>query len=408
MSTHQRIVHSSHPSLVRAASAMTLALCLSVSGCRRAPGENHTPAPVSVTVSYPVQRAVTDYAEFTARIAAVDSVEVRARVWGYLQEVNFKEGALVERGSVLFEIDRRTYQAELNQAEANIAQAEARRKNDEIDYRRIKQAFERGAANPQETDSAAANLAEAEAAVAAAMAARDLARLNVEFTSVQAPITGRIGRALVTEGNLIQSGQSGGTLLTTLVSVDPIYAYFDVDEATVLRVKQLIREGKAQAPDDTEISVWLGLANESGFPHRGSVNFLDNQVNPRTGTLRVRGVFSNTDEALLPGYFARVRVPIGSSHKALLISERALDTDQGQKIVYLVDGDNRVASRPVQLGALHDGLREIIDGLNPDERVIVNGIQLIQPGAAVEPNLVDMPTSKANETGRLSKVASNL
>ncbi len=397
MSTQKRIVHSNHPAPDRAASALVLALCLSVSGCARPPDENHASAPIAITVSVPVQRDVTDYAEFTARTAAVDSVEVRARVWGYLQKVYFREGALVEKGDVLFEIDARTYQAELNQAEANIAQAEARRKNSEIDYHRIQNAFTRAAAAPQEADQATADLAEAVASVAAAMAARDLARLNVEFTRVKAPITGRIGRALVTEGNLIQSGQSGGTLLTTIVSVDPIYAYFDVDEATVLRVRQLIREGKAQTPDDTEIAVWLGLANESGCPHRGTVDFLDNQVNPRTGTLRVRGVFSNSGEALSPGYFARVRVPIGSSHKALLISERALDTDQGQKIVYVVDGDNRVATRPVQLGALHDGLREITDGLKPDERVIVNGLQHVQPGQIVDPNLVDMPESSGVE-----------
>ena len=202
-------------------------------------------------------------------------------------------------------------------------------------------------------------------------------------------------------GNLVQAGDlTGGTLLTTIVSVDPMYAYFDVDEHTVLRVKQLIREGKAKTPDDVEIPVWLGLANEDGHPHRGTVNFIDNQVNPRTGTLRVRGVFPNKDEALSPGYFARVRVPIGVPHKALLVTERALDTDQGQKVVYVVDKDNRVASRPVRLGALHDGLREITDGLKPGERVIVNGLQQVRPGMTVEPNLVDMPTSKVRNSER--------
>ena len=210
-------------------------------------------------------------------------------------------------------------------------------------------------------------------------------------------------------GNLVQAGDlTGGTLLTTIVSVDPMYAYFDVDEHTVLRVKQLIREGKAKTPDDAEIPVWLGLANEDGHPHRGAINFIDNQVNPRTGTLRVRGVFPNKDEALSPGYFARVRVPIGVPHKALLVTERALDTDQGQKVVYVVDKDNQVASRPVRLGALHDGLREITDGLKPGERVIVNGLQQVRPGMTVEPNLVDMPTSKArttNGTASLAKVA---
>jgi len=225
------------------------------------------------------------------------------------------------------------------------------------------------------------------------------AKLNVGFCKITAPVSGRISRAFVTEGNLVQAGDlTGGTLLTTIVSVDPMYAYFDVDEHTVLRVKQLIREGKAKTPDDPDIPVWLGLANEAGHPHHGTVQFVDNQVNPKTGTLRVRGVFPNKDEALSPGFFARVRVPIGFPHKSLLVTERALDTDQGQKVVYVVDKDNRVASRPVRLGALHDGRREIVDGLKSGERVIVNGLQQVRPGISVEPMVVDMPTSKTRPT----------
>jgi RND family efflux transporter MFP subunit len=173
-----------------------------------------------------------------------------------------------------------------------------------------------------------------------------------------------------------------------------MYAYFDVDERTVLRVKQLIREGKSDLPDEGGYPVRLGLANEDGHPYRGTINFIDNQVNPKTGTLKVRGIFPNKDEALSPGYFSRVQVPIGVRHKALLITDRALDTDQGQKIVYVVDKDNKVVSRPVRLGALHDGLREITDGLKAGERLIVNGLQQVRPGVTVEANLVDMPTKK--------------
>ncbi len=198
-------------------------------------------------------------------------------------------------------------------------------------------------------------------------------------------------------GNLIQSGdQGGGTLLTTIVSVDPMYAYFDVDEHTVLRVRQLIREGKADSPRDGGYPVSLGLANEEGFPHQGTINFVDNQVNPKTGTIRLRGVFPNKDQVLSPGLFARVRMPIGRPHQALLVSERALDTDQGQKILYVVNDKNEVASRPVRLGALHDGLREIADGLKPGERVIVDGLQHVRPGVTVEPKLVDMPGKMTN------------
>ena len=200
----------------------------------------------------------------------------------------------------------------------------------------------------------------------------------------------------MTVGNLIQSGdQNNGTLLTTIVSVDPMYAYFDMDERTVLRVRQLIREGKARSASQTAWPVAMGLATEEGFPHRGTINFEDNQVNPRTGTLRVRGVFPNKDEALTPGFFARVRVPIGNAHRALLVTDRALDTDLGQKVLYVVNEKNEVVSRPVQPGALHGGLREIIGGLKPGERVIVSGLQQVRPGVTVEPTLLEMPVSLA-------------
>ena len=229
-----------------------------------------------------------------------------------------------------------------------------------------------------------------------ARANRDLAALNLGYTKVTAPVSGRVSRYVVTVGNLIQSGdQNGGTLLTTVVSVDPMYVYFDMDERTVLRVRALIREGKARSARESEWPVALGLATEDGFPHQGTIDFEDNQVNPKTGTLRVRGVFPNKDELLSPGLFARVRVPIGRAHRALLLADRALDTDQGQKVVYVVNEKNEVVSRPVRLGALHDGLREITEGLKPGEKVIVNGLQQVRPGLTVEPRLVEMPNGNA-------------
>ena len=304
-----------------------------------------------VTVSRPVERDITDYADFTGRMAAVDSVEVRARVSGYLDKVNFKEGALVKKDDKLFEIDPRPYRAELERARGIVAQYEARVHRLERDYQRAKHLIARAAIGQEEYDRYEGDYREAAANLDVAKANRDLAALNLEYARITAPVSGRVSRYVVTVGNLIQSGnQSGGTLLTTIVSVDPMYAYFDVDERTVLRIRQLIREGKAKSDREAVWPVSLGLATEEGFPHQGTINFEDNQVNPRTGTLRVRGVFPNKDEALSPGFFARVRVPIGQAHQALLVTDRAIDTDQGQKVLYIVNPKNEVVSRPVRLG----------------------------------------------------------
>jgi RND family efflux transporter MFP subunit len=373
-----------------------LGLSLGLAGCVRVPSAAPEAAPTPVTVSRPVERDVTDYADFTGRTAAVDSVEVRAHVWGYLDKVNFREGALVEKDDVLFEIDPRIYRAEFERARGTVAQHEARVHRTGRDYRRATTLLARGAIAREEYDRNEADYREAVANLDVARASRDLAALNLGYTKVTAPVGGRVSRYVVTVGNLIQSGdQNSGTLLTTIVSVDPMYAYFDVDERTVLRVRQLIREGKARSARETEWPVSLGLATEEGFPHRGTINFVDNQVNPKTGTLRVRGVFPNKDEALSPGFFARVRVPIGQPHRALLVTDRAIDNDQGQKVLYVVNEKNEVVSRPVRLGALHDGLREIEAGLKPGERVVVNGLQQVRPGLTVEPRLVDNPVPLA-------------
>jgi RND family efflux transporter MFP subunit len=375
------------------------ALGIGVGGCARTPSQVAPATPIPVTVSYPVERDVTDYADFTGRTAAVDSVEVRARVSGYLDKVYFKEGALVKKNDKLFVIDPRPYRAELERARGTIAQIEARVHRLERDYHRAKNLIARGAVGQEEYDRYEADYREAVANLDVAKANRDLAALNVEYAQGIAPVSGRISRYVVTVGNLIQSGdQGGGTLLTTIVSVDPMYAYFDMDERTVLRIRQLIREGKAKSAGQTTWPVALGLATEEGFPHQGTINFEDNQVNPKTGTLRVRGVFPNKDEALTPGFFARVRVPIGPAHHALLVADRAIDTDQGEKVLYIVNKKKEVVSRPVRLGALHDGLREITGGLEPGEQVIVTGLQQVRPGVTVEPRVLDMPVRLAANT----------
>jgi RND family efflux transporter MFP subunit len=380
---------------------LVLGLCVVLTGCAGAPSAAPVAAPTAVTVSQPVERYVSDFADFTARTAAVDSVEVRAHVWGYLDKVNFKEGALVKKGDVLCELDPRPYENQLRLDEAQLANAEAAYRLADLNFQRAAKLFEQGGVAQQEYDQNKATRDQTEAQVQRAKANVAISRLNLEYSRVVAPVSGRVSRYVVTVGNLVQAGDqgSGGTLLTTLVSVDPMYAYFDVDEQTALRVRRLAREGKSDSPRDGGYPVSLGLASEVGFPHQGTINFVDNQVNPKTGTIRVRGVFPNKEQVLLPGLFARVRSPIGRPHRALLVSDRALDTDQGQKVLYFVNEKNEVESRPVRVGALHDGLREITNGLKSGERVIVNGLQQVRPGMTVEPKLVDMPVPAVRSQG---------
>jgi RND family efflux transporter MFP subunit len=374
------------------------AISLALAGCSQSAAEKSADAPLAVKVSYPVEREVTDYSDATGRTEAVDSVQVRARVFGYIDRFKFKEGQLVKEDAVLFEIDPRPYKATLMQAEGNLASAQAKAKRLEADLRRADLLLAKQSISQQEYDKIVGDRSEAVASVTALQGTRDQAELDLGFTKVKAPVTGRVGRALVTAGNLVQTGQNGGTLLTTLVSVDPMYVYFDVDERTVLRVRQLIREGKAKSARDEPLPVFMSLANEDGFPHEGTLDFVDNQVNPKTGTLRLRGRFPNADEALAPGYFARVRVPIGFPHKALLISDRAIDSDQGQKIVYVVDDNNKVTVRPIRLGALHDGYRAVDEGLKASERILITGLQLVREGQVVEPTVVSMPRSPRRDS----------
>jgi RND family efflux transporter MFP subunit len=432
-----------------AAGALLLLWIGLTAGCTQSPAQAPAPEPTMVSVSYPVERNVTDYADFTGRTAAVHSVEVRARVDGYLDAVKFKEGALVNKGDVLFVIDPRPFVAELNRAKALLEESKANYTQSLAQLNEAKARENRAVAGvyytqrrlarserllpgnvitqeefdlqKSELDQSQADLQRARATVASsqaaigtakaavqtAQAAVELAELNLDYSNVTAPIDGRIGRELVTEGNLVQAGQNpGGTLLTTIVSVDPMYVYFDIDEGTDLKIRRLIREGKARSARDNGQPVLLGLANEEGFPHRGTVNFVDNQINPRTGTLRLRGVLANKDEFLSPGYFVRVRLPISEPHQALLVNERALESNQGQRIIYVVNEKNEVVARDVELGARHDGLREIKVGLAPRDLVVVNGLQHVQPGASVETELVEMQSESGRESSAVAASAS--
>jgi RND family efflux transporter MFP subunit len=375
-------------------------LLLVFTGCQRPAAQLSGDELPEVSVSAPIEQNVTDYAEFTGRMAAVDSVEVRAHVWGYLEKVNFKEGAMVNKGDVLFELDARPYQALLEQARAKVAQDDAQFAYDEAENQRNLTLVAKGAVTKSDLDKTTAARNVDLANIAADKATVRQRELDLEYTKVRAPVSGRISRYNVTVGNLIQSGdQGGGTLLTTIVSVDPIYAYFDVDENTVLRVIRLIRDGKADSARNGGLPVGLALANDDGFPHTGTINFVDNQLNAKTGTIRLRGVFRNEDQLLAPGLFARVRVPIGRPHPSLLVSERALDNDQGQKIVYVVNDNNEVSARPVKIGALHSGLREIADGLAFGEHIVVTGVAQVRPGIKVDPKIVDMPRAGTRSNG---------
>lgn len=367
---------------------------LALAGCKEAAAPDMTMPPPAVTVSHPLEREVTAFNDFTGRTAAVDMVQIRARVWGHLEKINFQEGAEVKKGDVLFIIDQRPYKATLARADADVGQSEARLQRLQGDHARAATLVQTRAISREEFDKIGGDLAEASSAVRSAIAGREVAKLNLEFTEVRAPISGRIGRAMVTAGNMVSSGESGGTMLTTIVSIDPMYAYFDVDDVTYLEIGRLMR--RAKADEGEKPAVLLSLANEKDFPHRGWIDFVDNQVDPGTGTMRMRGVFPNADGPLTPGMFARIRVPLGSSRKAILVTDRAVDTDQGQKVLYAVNSDNVIERRTVRLGRLFDGLREVESGIRPGDRVVVDGLQRVRPGLPVQPHLIDMPGGPSN------------
>jgi len=372
-----------------------------LSGCTSEATTAASPAPVEVSIADALEREVAQWDEFTGRLEAVESVEVRPRVTGYIESVNFAEGSLVRAGDLLFIIDPRPYRAELAKAEAELTRATARVELAESDVARSEKLRQIKAVSQEEFDTRVNAAREARANVAAAVAAVDAAQLNLEFTRVAAPITGRISKAAVTAGNLVTGGTSQATLLTTLVSVDPMYVTFEGDEQVYLKYRELAHRGEKQVAPN---SVQMGLANEQGYPHAGSFVFIDNQIDPRTGTIRARAAFDNKDGYFTPGLFARVKLLGQNSFKAVLVDDRAVGTDQSQKFVYVVDADNKVAYRTVKVGRLTDGLRIVTEGLRPGESVVVNGLQRVRPGAVIAPHKVAMDAREADEASRLAQV----
>jgi membrane fusion protein, multidrug efflux system len=370
-------------------------LCLLLTACPRQQATTPPPPP-KVTVSQPLTREVVEWDEYTGRLEAVESVDIRARVSGYLQAVHFTDGALVKKGELLFVIDPRPYQAELNRSKAALDQAIAQHERAQKDLARVRQLVNWRAVSQEEVDTRAAEQRQAEEAVKAARAALEATRLNVEFTEVRAPISGRISREFVTVGNLINGGAADSTLLSRIVSLDPIYCYFDVDERSYLKYSRLWQNGThTTASRDTKVPVEIGLADETGFPHHGTLDFIDNRLDPNTGTMAGRAVVPNADRSLIPGLFARLRLPGSRQYEALLLPDEAIGTDQTQRFAFVVNDQHSVEYRKVELGPMIDGLRVVRHGLTPEEWVIVNGVQRVRTGSQVDPQQQVIPAERS-------------
>jgi multidrug efflux system membrane fusion protein len=380
-------------------------------GCKQSPSQVAPAEAPALPVSKPVQREVTDYVDFTARTDAVEAVDIRPRVSGYVVRMPFREGSAVKKGELLFEIDPRPYQAQFDQAMGQVALNEASLRLAKTIYDRDSPLVTQAAISQQQLEQDKATMTEAQARVKAAQASLEVFKLNLAFTKVTSPIDGQVSRYYLTLGNLVNQDQ---TLLTTVMSLDPMYVYFDMDEPTLLRLRKAGNAGQIKpAPSplspatgergrsegvDGQFAVLMGLQGEDGFPHRGTLNFVNNQVNTATGSITMRGVFPNPKpdggtRLLSPGMFVRVRLPIGQPYPALLVLDRAIGSDQGQKFVYVVDAEHKVQYRRITTGALQgDGLRVITQGLNAEDTVLVGGLQQVRPHTAIQPEPREMPT----------------
>jgi len=359
-------------------------------------------APVlpEVSVAEVICKQIGDNDEFTGRLEAVHTVEVRPRVSGYLQSVHFREGEIVRQGDLLFQIDARPFQAEVDRLKGELSQAKAQRSRAQSDFDRAERLHNNDGMSAEEYDRRAAVRDEGDARIASTEGALRGAELNLEFTRVTAPITGRVGRAEITEGNLVEGGAGQIKPLTSLVSLDPIYVYFDVDEQTFLKYAR-VTQTHGTTSHDLRGAALLGLADEGGFPHSGQVSFVDNQVSSSTGTIRLRATFANKNLALTPGLFARIRLQGGGAQRGCLARDEAVITDLNQKYVFVLGKNNTLEYRPVKLGPMTEGLRVVREGLRSGDIIVVSGLQRVRPGAAVTPRKVSM-ASQANALGDAS------
>src|SRR5260370_658369 len=354
--------------------------------------------PPQVSVAKVLERRVKDWDEFTGRMQAVETVEIRPRVSGYIDRVAFTEGGQVKRGELLFVIDPRPYQADTDRAAADLKRYKTSLDLARIELTRVQRLKDSGAVSEEELDERKSTVAQAEANVAGAEAALEAASLNLNFTRVTSPIAGRVSRAEVTRGNLVTGGINGGTLLSSVVSMDPMYLYFDADEQSYLRYAQIAHSVVGPGPNGAQNPVQVGLANEDGFPHPGTLDFVDNQLNPQTGTIRARAVLQNHNGQFTPGLFARVQLLVSGEYSAILIEDRAVNTDQNQKYVLLLGANNQIEYRKVKLGRVIEGLRIVREGLKPGDVIVVNGAQRVHPGVTVTPQRVVMGADTAAAT----------
>jgi RND family efflux transporter MFP subunit len=366
------------------------------------------PPPPTVSVAPVLQRDIAEWDEFSGRLEAVDQVEIRPRVSGYIKRVTFTEGREVRKGEVLFEIDPRPYQADLERAQAQLEQARTAAELATREVGRAQKLVNVQAISREEFDSRTSAEANGSAAVRAAEAAVETARLNLGWTVVRSPIAGRVSRAEVTAGNLVQAGPPTATLLTTVVSLDPIYLYFDSDEQTYLRYSGRAAAAGNRGWRDARFPVYLGLANETGFPHEGRLDFVDNRIDPASGTIRTRAIFSNRDRRFTPGLFARVKLVGSQKAPALLVRDAAIGTDQDRKFVLVLGKGDSLEYRPVEIGRLSDGLRIVRAGVAAGDKVVVTGLMRVRPGVKVTPTVVAMvPDSTGSRDSSRARDSSN-
>jgi RND family efflux transporter MFP subunit len=376
-------------------------LLIAVYGCERR-SEFVPPPPAEVTVQQPHRRDIVDHVNFTGNTRATATVELRARINGYLQQIAFEDGAFVEQGDLLFVIEPAPFQAALEARIADLERAKAVLQLAQVELRRNETLEQRKIASQQDVDQRRADLSTARANVAVAQAAVTNAQLDLDYTEIRALVTGRIGRHLIDVGNLIQAQQ---TLLATIESIDPIHAYFYVSESDLLRFRQMIRDHELPDPEENPPLIRLGLSNEKGFPHEGHVDFRDLGVDPDTGTILVRALFPNPSQILLPGLFVRLQAPVGEPKPRLMIDERAVAADQRGQYVLVVNDENKVEYRSVELGLAEKGMREVTDGVLPQDWVVVNGLQRARPGATVAPQRAEPAAADqaAQSTSSLAK-----